>query len=356
VLFRSLDIGPGSDGTIPVIMQERLREIGGWLKVNGEAIYASRPFRTWREGANLRFTRSKNGEYLYVICLNALEKTVRSRLAVPAMNTAVEMLGVDASLSWRKEGDEMVVDIPDSILVRRPCNYAWTLKMKAGPYAEKPDIVSARRLSESPITVSLKAAPGCDIRYTLDGSEPGESSEPYQKPLVFKERRTIKARAFKSGVAPSTTSEETFVAVNPAKNGLRYGYYEGKWNALPDFANLKPLRTGQTYVIDLKSIEHRNAEYGFVFEGAIRIDREGEYTFSLSSDDGSRLYLDGAEVVNNDGLHGALEKTGTIHFLPGKHSLKIHFFQQGGADSLGLKYEGPGIPRQTVPADLLFVE
>jgi hypothetical protein len=93
-----------------------------------------------------------------------------------------------------------------------------------------------------------------------------------------------------------------------------------------------------------------------VFEGVIRIDIDGEYTFSLSSDDGSRLYLDGAELVNNDGLHGALERTGTIHLLPGKHSLKIHFFQQGGADSIGLKLEGPGIPRQTVPADLLFVE
>ena len=351
-----LDIGPAADGTIPVIMQERLREIGGWLKVNGEAIYASRPFRTWSEGANIRFTRSKNGEYLYMICLNTLGQSVKSRFAVPAINTTVEMLGVNANLNWRKEGDEMIVDIPDSILLRRPCDYAWALKMKAGPYADKPDIVSAKRLSESPITVSLKAAPGCDIRYTLDGSEPGGYSETYQKPLVLNERKIIKARAFKSGFAPSMLSEETFVVVDPAKNGLRYDYYEGKWSELPDFHKLKSLRRGRTYEIDLKSIERRTEEYGLMFEGSIKIDKEGEYTLFLSSDDGSRLTIDGAELVNNDGEHGVIEKAGTIRLSPGKHSLRIQFFQRGGGDSIELKYEGPGIPKQKVPADLLFVE
>jgi hypothetical protein len=266
------------------------------------------------------------------------------------------MLGVNANLNWRKEGDEMIVDIPDSILLRRPCDYAWALKMKAGPYADKPDIVSAKRLSESPITVSLKAAPGCDIRYTLDGSEPGGYSETYQKPLVLNERKIIKARAFKSGFAPSMLSEETFVVVDPAKNGLRYDYYEGKWSELPDFHKLKSLRRGRTYEIDLKSIERRTEEYGLMFEGSIKIDKEGEYTLFLSSDDGSRLTIDGAELVNNDGEHGVIEKAGTIRLSPGKHSLRIQFFQRGGGDSIELKYEGPGIPKQKVPADLLFVE
>jgi alpha-L-fucosidase len=44
-----LDIGPGADGTIPVIMQDRLHQIGDWLKVNGDAIYGARPWKSSRQ-------------------------------------------------------------------------------------------------------------------------------------------------------------------------------------------------------------------------------------------------------------------------------------------------------------------
>src|SRR5437660_12855406 len=44
-----LDIGPKADGTIPVIMEERLTEIGDWLKINGEAIYGTKPWKATRQ-------------------------------------------------------------------------------------------------------------------------------------------------------------------------------------------------------------------------------------------------------------------------------------------------------------------
>ena len=44
-----LDIGPGADGTIPVIMEERLLQIGDWLKVNGDATYGTKPWKTTRQ-------------------------------------------------------------------------------------------------------------------------------------------------------------------------------------------------------------------------------------------------------------------------------------------------------------------
>jgi len=63
-----LDIGPGADGTIPVIMEQRLAEIGAWLKVNGEAIYGTTPFATpkqWSDGAvpKVDYGQEYNAEY-----------------------------------------------------------------------------------------------------------------------------------------------------------------------------------------------------------------------------------------------------------------------------------------------------
>jgi putative heme-binding domain-containing protein len=88
------------------------------------------------------------------------------------------------------------------------------------------------------------------------------------------------------------------------------------------------------------------------FTGAISITRGGKYTFFLTSDDGSRLYIDDTEVINNDGLHGMSEKAGSINLSPGAHPFIVTYFDNGGGDGLSLAWRGPGIRRKTrVPAD-----
>ncbi|GBF73758.1 alpha-L-fucosidase [Paenibacillus sp. 598K] len=64
-----LNVGPTADGRIPVIMEERLRQLGDWLRVNGEAIYGTRSWRTHGEGETVRYTTSGSGDTLYVHCL-----------------------------------------------------------------------------------------------------------------------------------------------------------------------------------------------------------------------------------------------------------------------------------------------
>jgi azurin len=77
------------------------------------------------------------------------------------------------------------------------------------------------------------------------------------------------------------------------------------------------------------------------------------YTFFLSSDDGSRFYLDGEQLIDNDGLHGMVEKRGTATLEAGLHEILVTYFDNGGGDGLGFDWAGPGIPRQAVPPEAL---
>ena len=59
-----IGFGPRPDGTWPPEMIQRLEYVGDWLKINGESIYATRPYRRWHDGKDIRFTRSKDGKYV----------------------------------------------------------------------------------------------------------------------------------------------------------------------------------------------------------------------------------------------------------------------------------------------------
>uniref|UniRef100_UPI003F707659 PA14 domain-containing protein n=1 Tax=Dyadobacter sp. TaxID=1914288 RepID=UPI003F707659 len=92
------------------------------------------------------------------------------------------------------------------------------------------------------------------------------------------------------------------------------------------------------------------------FEGFIQIDNAGKYTFSTQSDDGSKLFIGGKEVVNNDGNHGVQEETGSMELKAGKHPIRVEFYNNGGGFWLDAFYKGPGLAKQLIPADKLFVK
>lgn len=79
----------------------------------------------------------------------------------------------------------------------------------------------------------------------------------------------------------------------------------------------------------------------------------GRYEFFISSDDGSRLYVDGKEVINNDGLHGMVRKGGGVNLDAGLHELMVTYFDNGGGDGLKLEWSGPGLPLQPITAGML---
>jgi uncharacterized repeat protein (TIGR03806 family) len=140
---------------------------------------------------------------------------------------------------------------------------------------------------------------------------------------------------------------------NFPRSGVDFEYYEvTDLSALPDFDLLTPQGTGTAATFDI-SFRQRDDDFAFRFRGVIRIDVAGAYTFYTSSDDGSRLYLDGQLVVDNDGLHPLLEVPGGATLAAGYHDIEVQFFERGGQEALSVSFQGPGIAKQPIPPDLL---
>ncbi|MGI4832066.1 MAG: PQQ-dependent sugar dehydrogenase [Janthinobacterium lividum] len=154
------------------------------------------------------------------------------------------------------------------------------------------------------------------------------------------------------GPAPGTLRDPD----NPASTttGLDYAYYEGtNWGALPAFASLTPVKTGTTTGFDLTP-RQREDDFAFRYTGYVRVPADGTYTFSTASDDGSQLFIGAALVVNNDGLHGTQEKSGTIGLKAGLHAITVTFFERGGDQVLSVSYAGPSLAKTLIPASALL--
>jgi len=141
---------------------------------------------------------------------------------------------------------------------------------------------------------------------------------------------------------------------NPAQ-GLDFAYYEGVFEALPDFDALEPVKTGAAEGFD-RDLRERTEHYALRFTGFIEAPRDGIYTFYTKSDDGTKLYIGAQEIVSNDGLHGALEKSGAVALKAGLHPITVTYFEQVGGETLEVSYEGPGIEKRWVPRETLFRE
>ncbi|MEN1784021.1 MAG: PA14 domain-containing protein [Bacteroidota bacterium] len=90
------------------------------------------------------------------------------------------------------------------------------------------------------------------------------------------------------------------------------------------------------------------------YSGLIYINLADTYTFFTTSDDGSKLFIDGTEVVDNDGLHGAIERSGTISLGQGYHDIVVLFMERTGGESLAVRYQSTTIAKTTLPFSILY--
>ena len=118
-------MGPTAEGLIPQPSIDILQETGKWLAINREAIYATNSLKQFKEGDDIRFTTSKDGNTIYAILMNKEKGEVRLTTIHPTKKSTIYMLGVNSPLSWRTEGNAIVVKLPAQL----PCEYAWVLKI-----------------------------------------------------------------------------------------------------------------------------------------------------------------------------------------------------------------------------------
>jgi len=122
-----LNVAPKGDGTIDVRQRKIVEEIGAWLNVNGEAIFATRPWKRAKEG-EFRFTRSKTGDVLYAITAVwpvGGKLTIRSLAKGIDPVADVRLLGCDEKLTWRQTDRGLTVDLP----AEKPCEHAYSFRI-----------------------------------------------------------------------------------------------------------------------------------------------------------------------------------------------------------------------------------
>jgi len=135
------------------------------------------------------------------------------------------------------------------------------------------------------------------------------------------------------------------VALKDVRNVVNYSYYEGVWSSVPDFSKLVAVKSGEIVMLSLSIPGRINDNFGIHFSGYIKAPVDGEYTFYLTSDDGSRFLIDGSEIVANQCNP---ETSGKMRLRAGYHPFTFDFFEGQVTESFSLKWSGPGFAKTSV--------
>jgi hexosaminidase len=205
------------------------------------------------------------------------------------------------------------------------------------------------------ITKPLKSM---TLRYTTDKTLPTAQSPALNAPLVIRDDKHFRIAAFRPDgsrgdiydldykrqtlAMPATPS----MALQP---GLPVSRFKGSFKTVSAMATLQPDTVAIASSFNVTKALEAPA-FGLQYRGFIDVPADGVYSFYLTCDDGGILCIAGREVVNNDGNHPPLEKTGQVALKKGLQKFDLDFIEGGGGYTLRLKYSFNGSAPQDIPA------
>ena len=207
-------------------------------------------------------------------------------------------------------------------------------------------------LFTEPLAVALATTTsGAEIRYTLDGSEPTETSALYAAPVPVDRSLTLKAKGFKLGAAPSRTltleaekavfRKGALAGETATHPGVAYSYYEGVFSCVNDIRKGKYVSSGTMPAPSIAEAPQED-HFGYVFTGLILIPERGVWEFMTKSDDGSVLMIGDRRVVDNDGSHASVMATGRVALEAGLHPYTLLYFEDYEGQDLAWGWKAPG--------------
>ena len=229
------------------------------------------------------------------------------------------------------------------------------------PIVTSPYVVTASKLFLEESIVAMNCdTEGAIIYYTLDGRDPDKRGIMYSEPFSIDRTTTIKMIANKGEKAslPASASfkKALFYQVKDPgqlKPGINYSFYSGTFRLVNEMNELEPEKTG---IISTFSLEPKESEtfFGFDFKAYLQIPKDGLYTFYLKTNDGGKMFLTEELIINNDGLHPAVERSKTLALKKGFYPIHVKYFQEGGSNLLKLSWKGSDIEKQEIPESVLF--
>jgi len=196
--------------------------------------------------------------------------------------------------------------------------------------------------------------------YTLDGGDPDANSPRYNDPLMLTLSEgpvTVSARLLTQDgrLGPITRASYGKVNVQAARSasaqqaGVQRDYFEQAVSHTDALLQATPVRSDITDQIGLPDFSRR-IHFGLRYRGALHIPADGAYRFALTSDDGARLWIDDALVIDRDGPQSPGVSYGNVGLAQGEHSFELRYFQGTGDRALDLKVGVDGGELMPVPA------